>query len=73
MKKSIIIVLLICLVAGVFTGCTSKGVYNDSDLTKIVISEMRGESWIPVYAAEMLGYFKEEGLDTEWVVLKMGQ
>ncbi|MGJ0847186.1 ABC transporter substrate-binding protein [Tissierella praeacuta] len=72
MKKSILIVLMVCLVAGMFTGCTSKNTSKDSDLTKVVISEMRGESWIPVYAAEMLGYFKEEGLDTEWVVFKDG-
>lgn len=72
MKKLILMVLIICLVAVVFTGCTSKEASKDSDLTKIVISEMRGESWIPVYAAEILGYFKDEGLDTEWVVFKDG-
>lgn len=71
MKKSILIVIMISLVLVSLTGCTSKEASNEG-LTKIVISEMRDELWLPVYVAEMLGYFEEEGLETEFVVFKDG-
>lgn len=86
MKKRLLFIITITLAAMIFTGCGAKTedvdkivdgkelekVVNEEDLEKIVISEMRGDSWLPVYAAEMLGYFKEEGLDTEYVVFKDG-
>ncbi|MFA5576762.1 MAG: ABC transporter substrate-binding protein [Tissierellaceae bacterium] len=70
MKRLLLIVVAALLLLGI-AGCSAKEASTDGN-TKIVISEMRGESWIPVYAAEMLGYFEEEGLDTEWVVFKDG-
>ncbi|MCR1899933.1 ABC transporter substrate-binding protein [Irregularibacter muris] len=70
-SKGIIIVSLIGLL---LTGCSSQATnqQNEEELEKIIISEMRGESWLPVYLAEELGYFEEEGLATEFVVYKDG-
>ena len=72
MKK--VIALALAGILGVsMVGCGQKEAQSSEEgKTKITISEMRGESWIPVYAAEMLGYFEEEGLETEWVVFKDG-
>lgn len=80
MKKRLLLIITICLTVILFTGCGSKTtdtMKSDESgdavkLEKIIISEMRGDSWLPVYAAEMLGYFKEEGLDTEYIVFKDG-
>lgn len=72
MKKHLKLVLVIGLIAVLFTGCTTATKGNNGELEKIVISEMRGESWLPVYVAEMLGYFEEEGLEPEFVVYKDG-
>lgn len=71
MKRSILVAVLISLVLVSLTGCGSKETSNDG-LTKIVISEMRDELWLPVYIAEMQGYFEEEGLDAEFIVFKDG-
>src|SRR5699024_5196794 len=71
MKRSLVLILAIILIATMVTGCTSKSTsQGEEELEKIIISEMRGESWLPVYVAEMLGYFKVEGLETEFVVYK---
>ncbi|HLR35283.1 MAG TPA: ABC transporter substrate-binding protein [Tissierellales bacterium] len=73
MKRSLVLILAIILIATMVTGCTSKSTsQGEEELEKIIISEMRGESWLPVYVAEMLGYFKDEGLETEFVVYKDG-
>lgn len=72
MKKLLALTMVGLLGILSIAGCAKKEAAVDSEKTKITISEMRGESWIPVYAAEMLGYFDEEGLDPEWVVFKDG-
>ncbi|OLS01547.1 putative aliphatic sulfonates-binding protein precursor [Tissierella creatinophila DSM 6911] len=81
MKKYMKIILLIGLITTMVVGCTAQPVNKgekdssgktEQKLEKITISEMRGESWLPVYVAEMLGYFKDEGLETEFVVYKDG-
>ncbi|MEE4353690.1 MAG: ABC transporter substrate-binding protein [Desulfatiglans sp.] len=42
-------------------------------LTKIVLAEaVRGEGWLPVYLAQELGYFEEEGLSPQFVTYKDG-
>lgn len=75
MKKIFMLFLVIVMVLSFATAC-SKAPDNANGgtdkPTKIIISEMRGESWLPVYAAEMLGYFEDEGLETEFVVFKDG-
>lgn len=41
--------------------------------TKIIIAEAtRGEGWLPVYLAQELGYFAEEGLEAKFVTYKDG-
>ncbi|MDX9917620.1 MAG: ABC transporter substrate-binding protein [Gudongella sp.] len=75
MKKIFMLFLVLVMVLSFATAC-SKAPDNTNGgtdkTTKIIISEMRGESWLPVYVAEMLGYFEEEGLETEFVVFKDG-
>ena len=45
---------------------TQKEEKKETELTKISVCEpTRGILWAPVYAAEALGYFEEEGLDVE--------
>jgi NitT/TauT family transport system substrate-binding protein len=42
-------------------------------LKKIIVAEAtRGETWLPVYLAKELGYYKEQGLDVEFVTFKDG-
>lgn len=75
MKKirimSIIMGMLLLLV-----GCGSNTKKTSSEdkekLTKIKIADLRSEFWLPVYIADKKGYFKEEGLDAEFVVFKDG-
>lgn len=78
--KYLRLILLVIVIVSLTIGCTNRtsqnrnkeGVEGEQKPEKIIISEMRGESWLPVYVAEMLGYFKDEGLDTEFVVYKDG-
>ncbi len=76
MKKYLKIILLLGLIISLVSGCTTKsktqGQNGEQGFEKIIISEMRGESWLPVYVAEMLGYFEDEGLETEFVVYSDG-
>ncbi len=87
MKKYLKLILLVGIIVSLVSGCTTESNNptesmdqsqskengkQEQELEKIVISEMRGESWLPVYVAEMLGYFEDEGLETEFVVYKDG-
>jgi NitT/TauT family transport system substrate-binding protein len=73
MKKSCVISIIItCFMAIAFLGCGDKGASEKSGLKKIVVSEIKGESWLPVYMAKGLGFYKEEGLDIEFVSYKDG-
>ena len=50
-------------------GASSK---NDRS-TKIVLAEaVRGEGWLPVYLAQELGYFEEEGLAPQFITYRDG-
>lgn len=41
--------------------------------TKVIFAEaVRGEGWLPIYLAQELGYFEEEGLTPEFVTYKDG-
>jgi NitT/TauT family transport system substrate-binding protein len=74
MKKMFVFgVLTLCCVAVLFAGCgEKKGASEKTGLKKVVVAEIRGEFWLPVYLAYQLGYFKEEGLDVEFVKFKDG-
>ncbi len=82
MKRYFRLILLVGLVATISIGCASQPTNKkdggkddgkgEQQLEKVIISEIRGESWLPIYVAEMLGYFEEEGLETEFVVYKDG-
>ncbi|WP_192930165.1 ABC transporter substrate-binding protein [Alkaliphilus pronyensis] len=81
MKKIIVSFLVLILVASTLVGCGEKTPEaneasnpnnEEQQLEKIVVSELRSEFWLPVYLADELGYFKEEGLDVEFVTYKDG-
>ena len=68
MKKimSLMLTLMVCLTS--LFGCSSApGEDSTGDLTKVKVSEFRSLGWYPVYVAYEKGYFKEEGLDIEFV------
>ncbi len=77
MKKIVSIILLTCMLFTMATGCTNKegqasGENSNKELTKVTVSEFRGINWSSVYAADLLGYFEEEGLDVEYAIYKDG-
>lgn len=41
-------------------------------LTRLVVAELRSEFWLPAYLAESLGYYKEEGLEVQFITTKDG-
>ena len=68
---SLICLLLISIVAiGIFMG---KGKDNSSDnLTKITVAEVAHSIfYTPMYVADSLGYFEEEGIDAD-IILTSG-
>jgi NitT/TauT family transport system substrate-binding protein len=51
----------------------STASYAKESLTPIVFAEAtRGEGWLPIYLAQELGYFNEEGIAPEFVTYKDG-
>jgi NitT/TauT family transport system substrate-binding protein len=74
MKKFIVLgVLFMCCAVALLTGCgDKKGASEKGGLKKVIVAEIRGEFWLPVYLAQQLGFFKEEGLDVEFVTFKDG-
>lgn len=68
MKKIIGLMLTFMVCFTSLVGCSSTAEEDSkSDLTKVKVSEFRGLGWFPVYVAYEKGYFKEEGLDIEFV------
>lgn len=68
MKKimSLMLTLMVCFTS--LVGCsTTTGKESTDGLTKVKVSEFRSLGWYPVYVAYEKGYFKEEGLDIEFV------
>ena len=73
MKKTIFIAGLLLAALGFLVGCQGGGdTPEEGGKEKITIAEMRGEFWLPVYIAEVNGYYEEEGLEAEFVVYKDG-
>lgn len=73
MKRIFCLTIIITGIVGImFTGCSDKSAGENTGLKKIVVSEIRGEFWLPVYLAYQLGYFKDEGLDVKFVTFKDG-
>jgi NitT/TauT family transport system substrate-binding protein len=73
MKKSCIMNIIITyLMIVTLFGCGSKESTDKSGLKKIIVSEIKSEFWLPVYLAKSLGFYKEEGLDVEFVSYKDG-
>lgn len=62
MKKILIIIALVLILAMIFTGCGKK------EFTKVKLSEVtHSVFYAPQYVALNLGFFKEEGLDVDLV------
>jgi NitT/TauT family transport system substrate-binding protein len=62
--------VVVALILTIFTAVTS---FAKQDITPVIIAEAtRGEGWLPVYLAQELGYFNEEGLEPEFVTYKDG-
>ncbi|MTI56616.1 ABC transporter substrate-binding protein [Geosporobacter ferrireducens] len=81
MKKIIAMMVLVVMSATLMIGCGTKETAAEkepvtekasNELTKVVISEFRNLSWLPVYVAYQNGYFQEEGLAPEFVLYKDG-
>ncbi len=77
MKKLLALLMTLVLSLGLLAGCGQTQPAEDpadqdetvqtGDLEKIVITEpVRGYHWVPVYLAQTLGYFAEEGLEAEF-------
>jgi NitT/TauT family transport system substrate-binding protein len=67
-----IMVLVLAVGFSAFGASTSTSP-QPAKLKKIVVAEAtRGETWLPVYLAHELGYYKDEGLDAQFVTFKDG-
>jgi NitT/TauT family transport system substrate-binding protein len=59
--------IVLTLISGLlFTGCNSRGVKKEAQLEKVKVAQF-GEVFIymPLYLADVKGFFREEGLQTE--------
>ena len=67
MKKFLVFLILIALlIAGYFILTNDK---TKSDLTKVKVGEVTHSIfYAPQYAAHSLGYFKDEGLDVDFIL-----
>lgn len=61
MKKIFALVVSVMMVATLFTGCSKKGEMTEVRLNEVTHSVF----YAPMYAAQNLGFFEEEGLDIE--------
>lgn len=72
MKKLLKMVSIFTLMIMILTGCsnnkTGDSTKKSEEKTKVVVSEFRALSWLPVHVAYENGFFSEEGLDVEFAV-----
>lgn len=73
-RRMAFLIMAMMLAAVLLSSCARQsGHEQQTDLEKIVVAEAtRGETWLPVYLAHELGYFKDEGLDVQFVTYKDG-
>jgi len=65
-----LLIIVLLFTAALPVSAASK---KNGELTKIVLAEaVRGEGWLPVYLAQELGYFAEQGLAPEFVTYQDG-
>lgn len=80
MKKTTTLLLSAILALSLIAGCNTQEKEKDvstktdtsTELTKVIVSEFRFVTWMPVYVAYENGFFKEEGLDVEFMYYKDG-
>lgn len=73
MKKILSLFLGLILTTSLLAGCASKKTVEkqtaaNGGKTKVIVSEFRALGWLPVHVAYEKGYFKDEGLDVEFMV-----
>ena len=67
LKRCLAYALMLTLPVGLFSGCGSQTVTNDS-LTKVTLNEVAHSIfYAPMYVAIEEGYFAEEGIDIHLV------
>lgn len=68
-----ILMMVLVMVMAVFSTGFADTKKTPDGLTRVKLAEAtRSEGWLPVYLAKELGFFKEEGLDVEFVTYKDG-
>ncbi len=77
MKKNRMIIatlLVLTMLSALIAGCGQQAAApgEKDGLEKVIVSEFRGESWLPGYLAYELGYYKDEGLDVQFATYKDG-
>ncbi len=82
MKKHLFKILGIFMLSALFTGCSEKQAKTEiapkaetktaTALTPVRLGDLRSEFWLPIYVAQEKGYFKEQGLDVEFIMFKDG-
>lgn len=72
--RACMVMLMIAVAAAMALSVAfSKDAQAKDGLTKVVFAECaRSEGWVPVYLAQTLGFFQEEGLDPEFITYKDG-
>lgn len=72
-KKAFAFALMLMMFLSMTSYAKAAENKNQNSLTKLVFAEAtRGEGWLPVYLAQELGYFNDEGLDPKFVTYKDG-
>ncbi len=77
-KNSLVIgIAILILLVTVLSGCGNKSgqttAADGTKLEKIIVAQpITGESWLPVYLAQQLGFFREEGLDVNFTTFEGG-
>jgi len=80
MKKIITLSLVFILALFLISGCGTQEEKQEvstetsppAKLTKVIVSEFRFITWMPVYVAYANDFFKQEGLDVEFMYYKDG-
>lgn len=68
LKRCLASAMMLTLSVGLFSGCGSKSVTNDENLTKVTLNEVAHSIfYAPMYVAIEEGYFAEEGIDINLV------
>ncbi|WP_031482398.1 ABC transporter substrate-binding protein [Maridesulfovibrio frigidus] len=72
-KISFVVVIMLTMFLSMSVCAKASNTEKPKELTKVVFAEaVRGEGWLPIYLAQELGYFKDEGIDPKFVTFRDG-